>query len=104
VCAAQAVAFFMTPRAYIRLACLTFLTSVLVAYWAVFIPWVSRLPGRLPPSMLPGRSTPESMPPKCFPAALQNQQGVHKECERPGRCRSRRAVDPNVPAMAVICL
>ncbi|KAK9845225.1 hypothetical protein WJX81_000502 [Elliptochloris bilobata] len=35
----QAIAFFMSPRSYIRLACLTFLASVLAAYWAVFVPW-----------------------------------------------------------------
>ena len=38
--ALQATAFFMTPRAYIRLACCTFLTSALLAYWAVFLPGV----------------------------------------------------------------
>ena len=36
----QAIAFFMSPRSYIRLACMTFLASVLAAYWAVFIPKV----------------------------------------------------------------
>ena len=38
--AMQAIAFFMSPRSYIRLACMTFLASVLAAYWAVFIPKV----------------------------------------------------------------
>ena len=44
----QAIAFFMSPRSYIRLACMTFLASVIVAYWAVFIPEVRPVVRRFP--------------------------------------------------------
>jgi len=101
----QAVAFFMTPRAYIRLACLTFLASVLAAYWAVFIPWVSCLAGLSPYSLSASRNLPASVQPACFPAALLRiWQGVCRESGRQGGCMSGRAVDPRIPAMAVFCM
>ena len=38
----------MSPRSYIRLACMTFLASVLAAYWAVFIPKAHAVMRRYP--------------------------------------------------------